>query len=503
MQYLTHDGDAVGAVSTSSAPTNTHWNQVLQLPWRRGTQGDWLDANQAANGATPYASSFPLNGLGRVALPVTTLVQRWLAGQPNKGFYLRSRVNAWPLIFAGRVAPTQADRPVLTVVTSQGSFALPARCNASFASTASASVSRSDAFTVAAESFNAILQFDLSAVSGTLTSATLGLTLTKQTQTGAVLDVLEADPPAFVVPESVPSPVLGLAADLSYAQLSSHPNVLFNGDMRDGGWSAKGFENPVQRLVDTDGATYASTYFDPAQRLAAAFRYDVSKGTGLQGAPDLVRDELFARYWLRLGGNFGSTVDANKIPGVGVQFGWWNPVGYWQQTTGNGGSPGTGLKVWNTARGQWEYQGHSIRLLVGPKNSDVSAYDGLFYVALYPYNLDQQGAFPASLRFPYLCIRRGQKYWFDIRCKQNTMSGTQDADGNWSVANADGIYQVWINGYAAFTKTDFRWRRHAEFGVQGLWVDWFHGGQETPPNRMDFDQGYATLATQYIGPPRN
>jgi hypothetical protein len=45
-----------------------------------------------------------------------------------------------------------------------------------------------------------------------------------------------------------------------------------------------------------------------------------------------------------------------------------------------------------------------------------------------------------------------------------------------------------------------RWRYHLEHGVEGIWVDWFHGGQLNPPYRMDFEMGPVTVAREYIGP---
>ncbi len=491
-------------MENTSAPTKDNWNTVLSLPWRRGFLGDWIDADRVVNGSRAYATSAPLTGLGRFELSVTSLVSRWLSGQPNKGFYLRARLSDFPLSFAGRTAAAPATRPVLRVVTSSGTVERVARCNACWNVSTSQVISSSDTFGLSQGLQPAIVQFDLSGITGTFVSATLALTLTGQERTGAVIDVLEADPPTFVVPDDVPSPAYGIGADLNYAQMGAHPSVLFNSDMRSPGWADRGYPNPVDRRTDTDGSVYAATYFGQGDFLAADLRADLSKGTGPGGTPDVVREEAYARYWFKLGDNYGSSTDGNKLPGVGVQFGYWSTVGsgYWQNTTGNGGERGTGLKVWNARLGGWEYQGHSIRMLMGRRPADQSAYDGLFAIALYPYNLDQGGAFPPGELFKYILIRKGVRFWVDIRCRQNSMSGARDADGNYTTANPDGIYQVWLNGLLAYSKSTFRWRRHPEFGVQGLWIDWYHGGTVPAPYRMDFEQGYATAATQYIGPPR-
>lgn len=107
---------------------------------------------------------------------------------------------------------------------------------------------------------------------------------------------------------------------------------------------------------------------------------------------DVQRDELYSQYYLFLENNFGSTIDGIKIPAMGTQFGWWNTAngGYWQMVTGNGGSPGTGLKVYNAAQGRWEYEGHSVRIVTSQRPADNSAYANLHSLNLYPYNLDQE-----------------------------------------------------------------------------------------------------------------
>ena len=95
----------------------------------------------------------------------------------------------------------------------------------------------------------------------------------------------------------------------------------------------------------------------------------------------------------------------------------------------------------------------------------------LFALALYPYNLDQGGPFPAGEALPYLAIRREHWYAIDIQVKQNSLSGASDADGN-RTAMADGEYRIWINGYPAYEKTKFRWRRDDRKG------QWFHTRRE-------------------------
>lgn len=75
----------------------------------------------------------------------------------------------------------------------------------------------------------------------------------------------------------------------------------------------------------------------------------------------------------------------------------------------------------------------------------------------------------------YVALAKNKWYALDLYMKMNSLAGTRDSVGNYSVANPDGIYKVWVNGYKAFEKTNFRWRLHPEFGVEGFWLDFYHG----------------------------
>ncbi len=512
VQYLSHDGDRIGDVFGSSAPTNMYWNNVLQFRWRRGEWGDWMDADQTplglmTAGARAYAS-LPVPAAGRYTVAVTPLVRRWRNNGLNRGFYLRMRNNPFPVTFAGRTHATAAAQPQLVVVTDAGTYRLPARCNATWATSTTRIVSSSDLWRLSGQE-PAILQFDLSQVSGNVSSATLEISSVNHevgsTMANGVVDVFEADPPSFAVPTSVPSPELGVAAAAgSFHGLASHPSVLFSDDFSTPGWTDTGWAFAPQRVANpATGTTYARGSFRAGANESASIRKDVVGGTGRNGEVDVVRPELYGQYWLYLEPDFGTAgrSTAIKIPAMGVQYGWWNDVGYWQQTTGNGGSQGTGLKVWNAARGKWEYQGHSIRILTGVKAEDNSAYANLFAVAFYPYNLDQNGPFPAGESWPYVALEIGSWYCIDLFIKQNSMSGAQDADGNYATAHADGELKAWVNGLPAFSKSTYRWRRHADFGVQGIWIDFYHGGIDPAPYDMHYRIDRVTLATEYIGPP--
>ncbi len=486
----------------------------MRVAWKRSNfLGNWLDAAQLNEGTTPHGSTAVITAVDQVmTVAVTALVQRWASSGVNRGFYLAGRASAWPVLFYGRGAAQPANRPNLRIVTSTGTFDLTAAANACWTSTSDYGLPSKGAWGIAEGGQVAILRFDLSAVTGTISSATLTFKVSgfgTAGRTGQVIDVFEADPPTLILPEGVNSPALGLLATKSaFTQLASDPAVVFSQDLGSGSFADRGFTPTPSYGSHTDAlgtTTYARGTIETGGQLSLSARKDVAAGgPAPRYAPSVVYPELYGQYWLYLEPDFGTTNDdAIKLPAMGVQFGWWNPVGYWQSTTGNGGSPGTGLRVTRTD-GSYEYQGHSIRILSGnmPAPGDDDPYTGYFAVAFYPYNLDQAGPFPAGETWQNVVIRTGAWYCIDLRVKQNTMSGSQDADGNYATANADGVLQAWINGYPAYNRTNYRWRRHPDMGVQGIWLDVYHGGQTLAPSTMHYRIDRVSMATQYIGPPR-
>lgn len=461
-------------------------------------------------GNRPYASTGTATAVGQdLSATVTALVQRWLNNGANRGFYLNARGSAWPLDLFGRAAASSTNRPKLTVVTSTGIFTLVAAANASWNTSSYTGTGSAAGVRLVADAQPAILRFALGSVTGTLTSAVLSFKVSAfdTGHNGHIVDVFECDPPTIIVPENVPSPVLGLAngyANFSAFKNSGNAALIAADDFELGGPFDSGFTPPATRTLNpATGTTYARGEITAGALGSANSRLEASQGTGLRGTPNVVREEMFGQYNMYLENDFGTTADtAIKVPAMGVQFGYWNPVGYWQQTTGNGGSRGTGLKVDNGGVSNYEYQGHSVRFLTGvsPTALDDDPYVGWFGIGIYDYNLDQAGPFPAGASFPMIAIRKEKWYCIDIRVKQNSMSGSQDALGNYATANADGIYQVWINGYPAYSRTNYRWRRHAEFGVQGVWIDVYHGGTDLAPSTMHYRLDRVALATSYIGP---
>lgn len=139
--------------------------------------------------------------------------------------------------------------------------------------------------------------------------------------------------------------------------------------------------------------------------------------------------------------------------GWDLRMGWWNDAqgGYWQSTTGNGGAPGTGLKLLAPAR----------------KNGGSQRQDR------------------------WHCVEQ--------QIRMNSIVGPFDGVGN-GTAIDDGVIRTWLDGVLCGEVTNLRWRRHPEMGVQGPWVNWFYGGKLPTETPMHYRMNHFVLSRKYIGP---
>lgn len=490
-QFLTWDG--------GSGPSRDWWSQKLQLPWVNKGQGDWLDARQQPQGTLPFAQG-TVSG-GALAMNVTSLVNRWVQSGLNRGFYLRS-AQLWPFTFAGRAHGTPASRPRLTLLTGSGTVVLECICNAAWSPSSYLGRDSRDAFTVAKGNQYAALRFDLSGITSPVQSAMLSLTCLVVKNPG-VLEIYELNPPEFRNGRGALAARAGLASGFLYDNaISTHPSVLFAGDFADmskARWQTGRAVAPSSQVKEArTGTTYLRGLIPKGELLGCDLERSVVGATSA-GTPAKTETELYGRYYVYLEEDWGSEVDANKMPGWDGRFGWWNPVGYWQSTTGNGGARPTGLKVRNNAANRWEYEGASMRGHGGTRTNDGNPYDDLFWVGNYIYHLDQADNYGEPVVWPAVVIGRGRWYCIEQYIKMNSIVGPFDSVGN-GVAVNDGQYRVWVDGVQAYERSDFRWRRHPEMGIQGFWLNWYHGGTAAAPRDMHFRMNSVVIARSYIGP---
>lgn len=490
-QFLTWDG--------GSGPSRDYWSQKLRLPWLNSGRGDWLDAKQNRQGSTPYAVASIV--IGRSELDVTNLVDRWLKSKKNPGFYLRSKQD-WAFTFAGRTYLTASSRPQLIVVSNGVTTTIDCISNATWSPSTFKGKDSRDSFLVAQDSQFAALHFDISMIPGPVQSAKLLLTCLSLKYPGNI-ELFELAPPEFRNGAGSLPARSGLADNFSFDKgLRAHPSVIFSSDFSDLSkkvWQSGSVAGASSQVKDLrTGSTYLRGLI-PAGQLWGCDLERTIVGGSATGKPSNTETELYARYYVFLEEDWGSGVDANKMPGWDGRFGWWNSSGYWQNTTGNGGARPTGLKVRNTTANRWEYEGASMRGHGGTSANDGNPYDDMFWIGSYIYHLDQVGAFGESIRWSNVVVGKGRWYCIEQYIKMNSISGPFDEVGNGTAIN-DGQYKVWVDGVEAYERSNFRWRRHPEMGIQGFWLNWYHGGTAAAPHAMHFRMDSVVIARNYIGP---
>jgi hypothetical protein len=161
-------------------------------------------------------------------------------------------------------------------------------------------------------------------------------------------------------------------------------------------------------------------------------------------------EEIYFRYYLKLGSDWRNATSGGKLPGISGTYG----------KAGWGGRKVNGSDGWS-ARGLFETR----------NGADSTA------IGFYCYHADMRGKYGENWRFEPRLVH-GQWYCIEQYCKLNT-PGEAGAHGN-----NDGILRGWIDGQPAFEKTDIRFRDVDSLKIEEIWVNVYHGG-ETPVPKED------------------
>ena len=135
----------------------------------------------------------------------------------------------------------------------------------------------------------------------------------------------------------------------------------------------------------------------------------------------------------------------------------------------------------------------------GMRSNDGNPYDHLFWLGSYIYHLDQPTNYGEPICWTGTVIDKGRWHCIEHHIRMNSVAAPFDGNGN-GVAASDGHYTVWVDGVQVFRRTNFRWRKHPEMGIQGFWLNWYHGGTAAAPRNMHFRMDSVVVARAYIGP---
>ena len=505
--YTSDDGDG---------PSRDDWSRHLRIAWSN-PNGDHVDAAGTPQGAVPFAQVTHA-ALGPLVIPIADVQAM------RKGILLRITGKSHPyLTFGGRLSATP---PTLEVQLADGTQrVLPVLSFAGWNTSTYKGMDTRQSARLSAGTGSLMALFD---IPPTAVSGTLNLTVVARGYTSTVSVFALAPPGIFYPHEHAPTP--GIASEVADENaLKTHPDVIRAGDFdlrrnSKAGGTFDGIQQaphaPQEYLADPldptriiyrsgfkqrDGTAAADQAWRGSLSLSInTMRVDKTDPMFPLAAPPT--KELFGRMCFKLEDDWRSRNDSNKMA-----LGWDLRLGYWtgsilQQTTGNGGTPGTGLKVLRTSKSgkqQWEYQGHSIRTEAGKGPTDPAhPHDALRPIESYTYNLDQTGFNGNVFRHGTAVIERGRWHCIEQQIKANSIVGPYDALGN-GQAVADGELTTWLDGVLVGKRTGLRWFRHPEMGIEGPWINWYYGGKLASEVAMHYQNADMVLARRYIGLPRN
>lgn len=579
-QYRTIDDETdeyLGGISAS------HYYRRLALRWRN-SMGDYIGHDgtlptigaDVSQGGNPFCSGSVASGVGYKTFDVAAIVSRALTTGRNKGWFLRmTGTNSPSVTWAGRLS---ANPPLLSVTTSAGVFSCPCILSTRMGTDTVLPVNGTVSFTNSATR-NGVLQFDLSGVTGAVTSATLSLYANALFGSTRTLQVFELDPPTFQLGAASIPPTLGLAAEVGENNLADangnplHPDVYCAGHFEGTTfptsssavaprikWGTISRRRTVDIVPDPDapGTSYwrgeifneisgvegnrgvFKRFYDFTPALTSDTRYpiDVSKKV----------EECYVRAYFMWETDFLDMTEGCKAGiGIQLQYGYWMPVGgppnygYWQPYGGNSNSYGDGMKHFgdchDTAEpylpnpapsgtgyyfhnethtdiaGKYFYKGCMQFNLcgrtgrLGDPHRFVRPFQG------YNYNIDAtdvygEGQSTLANVVP-VRFQLGRWYCWEQYIKMNTLDFTRPIygpkDGSFHdnyEANPDGIHRTWINGVLVDEKTNFRWRRNMDMGVDAAGIEWYYGGSGTTSLAapMHFRINHVVVAKRYIGP---
>jgi hypothetical protein len=536
-QYLLDD--------TGNGPNYRYSCAHLGLEWLHKNVGDWLDADGLSQGPRPSATvSVP--AIGAVELDATALTRRLLENG-NQGIRLKAGGAAGVVICDGR---TGAKPPVLRVVTATGVVDCKCTASAMWTSEATGTATQDSRAKIQFDggNFHSALRFDLSGVIGDVERASLLLNVQARFGSGTAINAFELLARRFVMGAGSAPPMLGLAARVGEANLAGQPGVDMAGDFAGTTFDASRNTATVPKLfgpVNAHPDTFVGIVEDVHAPGTFAWRgrfvpinrsnsssvgtdprrgaFDGTKALMLPDMTDPLRPavnpvlERFYRCYILLEDDWGTVNDGNKMGLTwDLRGGWWNDAGYWQSTTGNGGSRGDGRRVKATVNNggiltpRWVHQGHMERMEAGQRPLNPFPYGDLRRPVGYNYHIDQGGPFPGGDLDPLggviygnvldSMITKGRPYCLEQRLRMNSVDmSVVDANGN-GEAVPDGILTTWINGVMVDHRDTYRWRRHPSMGIFGVNLNWYLGGRQESFTTMHFQTNLVVLADEYIGP---
>lgn len=467
--------DWIEGADNRDGATRDYYNRAARLEWKH-FMGDWSDAKNIAQGDAAYAvARVDDTDRGRfIEWEVTRLVRDWQSGKSsNKGFFLRIVGGRGKIDFCSRDHGEEGRRPELVILNGGASRKLRAVADTHLVKSTYQSHGKAELLRVSADD-NVLLRFDLDSQSqgAGISKATLRLFTTRQ-YGGADIGVFRCAQGHEALDVE---PALGLSAKYPNDRgISEDKAVIFATDFESSAWDQEWTRASEMRVIDTVSSDRPRK-FEPLQ--GRALRVRIAKGstgalnTLYKFTPETGSEpeEIYFRYYLRLGADWNQSIGGGKMPGVSGTYG----------IAGWGGRKSDGRNGWS-ARGLFQR--------TVPKGDNPLA--GLTPIGTYCYHADMKGQYGDNFiwRDGYRgYLENNRWYCVEHHVKLNTPG------------RKDGILRGWIDGRPAFEKNDLRYRLVDKLRIEQVWMNVYHGGTTPSPYDQHVFIDNVVIAREYVGP---
>ncbi len=481
---------AVALVSTASAAQNDwaegtsdradgasrdYYNRAALLKWSN-YMGDWRDAQNTAQGDTAYAVAELVDDdrVRFIEWSVTQLIGEWVQGKhQNQGIFLRAIKGVGSYRFRSREYGDPSKRPALIISRTNGTTAHAPVADTYLEPSTYRSLGGSDTLKVTMNSNNVLLRFDLSDIERGTEVVRAKLRLHTYAQYGDGKLIVGAFRCAQGHDTPASAPILGLAAKYPGDEgIENDPDVAFFSDFESANW-ADGWTSASGNLQLV--AADRDRLFEPVK--GKALRARIAKGSNhamsliYKFKKEIGREpeEIYFRYYLRLGDDWNQSIQGGKLPGISGTYG----------VAGWGGRRSDGTNGWS-ARGAFHRS-------VGQGNPLAGTHP----IGTYCYHADQPGIYGEVWLWQkgyrgYL--KKNAWYCIEQYVKMNTPG------------KKDGIIRAWVDGGLAFEKTNIRFRKVNHLKIEQIWMNVYHGGRLPSPYDQHLFVDNVVIAKRYVGP---
>ena len=468
---------AEGTPEKDNGATRDYYNRAGLLEWKN-KMGDWRDAKNAPQGDDAYALAEVAKAQKDkfVEWDVTALVREWKSGTfQNQGLFLRVVNGKGVFQFASREHEDSARRPQIVLTGDKGTVTLMPQADTYLEASTVRSLGNQDHLKISNRPNHALLRFDPRGGKeiGKPTKAVLRLFNTTQTSgASASIGVFRCQQSHDVADTE---PIFGLAAKYPGDHgIGKDPSVVFSTGFEAEKWREEWSEGADRKLIEVVMSD-PMRKFAPFQGKALSANLGKGESTALNllykfkpkiGAEP---EEMFFRYYLRLGDDWNQTVSGGKLPGFSGTYG----------KAGWGGRKSDGANGWS-ARGWFT--------LTIPDDNPLA---GLQPIGTYCYHTDQKGT------YGYTSV--WQRGYRGFLAKNRWYCIEQHVKLN-KPGDKDGAIRAWVDGRLAFEKTDLRYRQVDRLKIEQVWMNVYHGGTTLSPHDQHVFIDNVVIARKYIGP---